>query len=88
MKKAKQGEQDDLRPKYERSDFPGHMARGKYVARLRKTSNIVVLRPEVAAAFPNDEAVNEALLSLIKVARASTRLTKRSSGRGSKRRAA
>jgi hypothetical protein len=88
MKKAKRGELDDLRPRYERSDFPGPMTRGKYAARLRKASNIVILQPEVAAAFPNDEAVNEALLSLIKVARASTRLTKRSSGRGAKRRAA
>jgi hypothetical protein len=44
----------------------------------------VVLDPKVAKAFPNAEAVNQALLSLIKVARASSRPTKRSSGRTSK----
>ncbi|HEV3316245.1 MAG TPA: hypothetical protein VG488_04715, partial [Candidatus Angelobacter sp.] len=35
--------------------------RGKYVDRLRKASNIVLLEPEVAQAFPNSEAVNQAL---------------------------
>jgi len=35
--------------------------RGKYVARLRKGSNLVLLEPEVAAAVPSAEAVNEAL---------------------------
>ena len=49
--------------------------RGKYASRLRKSSNIVVLRPEVAEAFPNEEAVNKALLSLIDVAQKTTRLT-------------
>jgi hypothetical protein len=51
---------------------------------LRKSSNIVVLRPEVAEAFPNEEAVNKALLSLIDVAQKTTRLTKRSTGRAKK----
>jgi len=34
----------------------------KYAARLKASSNIVVLKPEVAKAFPNAEAVNDALL--------------------------
>jgi hypothetical protein len=54
--------------------------RGKYASRLRKSSNIVVLRPEVAEAFPNEEAVNKALLSLIDVAQKTTRLSRRSTG--------
>jgi hypothetical protein len=41
------------------------MVRGKYAKRLKESSNIVVLRPEVAAVFPNEDAVNSALLSLI-----------------------
>jgi hypothetical protein len=38
----------------------------------------------VAEAFPNEEAVNKALLSLIDVAQKTTRLTKRSTGRAKK----
>lgn len=73
MKKAKQKGKDELRAEYKRSDFSGSLVRGKYVKRLRESSNIVVLRPEVAAAFPNEEAVNTALLSLIKLAQTTSR---------------
>jgi hypothetical protein len=47
-----------------RSDF-GTLARGKYARRLAVTTNVVVLEPEVAKAFPNDRAVNQALRKLI-----------------------
>ncbi len=77
----KQTEKDELRVEYERSDFPGGLERGKYAKRLGESSNIIVLKPEVAEAFPNEEAVNTALLSLIKLARNSTNLTKRSNRR-------
>ena len=86
MKKARKTEKNELRPEYKRSDFTGPLLRGKYVKRLRESSNIVVLKPEVAEAFPNEESVNSALLSLMKLAQTTTRL-KRSSGR-SKARAA
>ena len=88
MKKDKRTPKDELRAQYKRSDFTGPMIRGKYAQRMRETSNIVVLKPDVAAAFPNEDAVNSALQSLIAVARASTRLTKRSNGHGKKRSAA
>jgi hypothetical protein len=81
MKKAKGAQEDELRPEYKSSDFTGPLVRGKYAKRLRESSNVVVLKPEVAAAFPNEEAVNTALLSLIKIAKSTARLTKRSSGR-------
>jgi hypothetical protein len=74
MKKAKQAAQDDLREEYAKSDFPKTLVRGKYAKKLRESSNVVVLSPEVAAAFPNEKAVNKALQSLIDVARATTRL--------------
>ncbi|HPO13759.1 MAG TPA: hypothetical protein PLI09_09965 [Candidatus Hydrogenedentes bacterium] len=74
MKKAKQPAKDDFRAQYARSDFDGPLVRGKYAKRLRESCNIVVLSPEVAAAFPNEKAVNKALKSLIDVARAATRL--------------
>jgi hypothetical protein len=44
--------------------------RGKYVARLRKASNLVLLEPDVAAAFPSDGAVNEALPGVLNTTRA------------------
>jgi hypothetical protein len=87
MKKVKYTNRNELRAEYRVSDFPGGFVRGKYASRLRKSSNVVVLRPEVAEAFPNEEAVNKALLSLIDVARKTTRLTRRSTGRAKKLRA-
>jgi hypothetical protein len=83
MKKAKPTKRDELRPEYKRSDF-GKMVRGKYASRIAGATNVVVLEPEVAEAFPNDAAVNEALRSLINIAKASTRPTRRSRGRASK----
>ncbi|MFZ5572172.1 MAG: hypothetical protein ACOZF0_17365 [Thermodesulfobacteriota bacterium] len=80
MKKDRKPDKDELRAEYKRSDFPGGLVRGKYAKRMKESSNIIVLRPEVAEAFPNEEAVNNALLSLIDIARKTTRPTKRSTG--------
>ena len=73
MKKIRPTETNDLRAEYRRSDFPGPFVRGKYARRLREASNVVVLKPEVAEAFPNEAAVNSALLSLVKLAQRATR---------------
>ena len=55
--------------------------RGKYVKRLAKEgSNVVVLDADVAKAFPNSEAVNEALRVVIKAGQSARRLTTRLSG--------
>ena len=87
MKKDKEIDKDELRGEYKKSDFPGGLVRGKYAARLRGSSNIIVLKPEVAKAFPNEHAVNNALLSLIDLAKKTTHLKKRSTGRAKKQRA-
>lgn len=79
MKKASSSKSDDLRPEYKRSDF-GEMVRGKYASRAAVATNVVVLDPVVAKAFPTDEAVNQALQSLIDIAKSSTRPTRRSTG--------
>jgi hypothetical protein len=68
MKKAKKLAADEVRSEYKRSDF-GKLVRGKYVARLRERSNVVVLDPEVAGVFPNAAAVNAALRSLAEIAK-------------------
>jgi len=85
MKKDKKPDKDDLRAEYKRSDFPGGLVRGKYSKRMKESSNIIVLRSEVAQAFPNEEAVNNALLSLIDLAQKTTRPAKRSTGSPKKR---
>ena len=73
MKKAK--DQDEMRSEYKREDL-GVGVRGKYYEAYNEGHNLVLLRPEVAKAFPSEEAVNEALLSLIRIAQKSTGLTK------------
>jgi len=72
MKKPKSTTSDELRPEYQRSDF-GVMDRGKYAKRLSKSTNIVVLDPEIAKAFPNDKIVNDTLRSLLKLAKGAVR---------------
>ena len=70
MKKAKKPVADDeLRPEYKASDFPAGFVRGKYVKRLQKSSNVVVLDPEVTDVFPNAASVNAALRALAEIAR-------------------
>jgi hypothetical protein len=77
MRKAKF---EELRPEYRREEL-GSGVRGKYFEAYRKGTNLVLLSPDVAKAFPTEEAVNDALRSLINVAKRSIDLTKRSSGR-------
>ena len=68
MKKAN-SQRDTLRGEYKRSDFPGGFVRGKYAARAAAASNIAVLEPEVASAFPNSAAVNQALRTILQAAK-------------------
>ena len=69
MSKANRVDDDELRPEYDFASMKGGV-RGKYVTRLRKGSNLVLLEPEVAAAFPSDDAVNEALRGVLNTTRA------------------
>jgi hypothetical protein len=53
-------EPDEMRAEY---DFRGGV-RGKYARRFAQGTNVVVLDPDVAAAFPDSAAVNRALRKL------------------------
>ena len=86
MKKAKV-EDNEMRAEYRREDL-GPLVRGKYAARYAKATNIVVIDPALAKAFPNSETVNDALRALLAVATKATGLTSRSSARATKRRTA
>ena len=77
MKKASRKPSDDLRPEYKRSDFTS-LVRGKYAARMSQATNVVLLDPLVARAFPNDRAVNEALRGLLRSNKEAARPTTRS----------
>jgi hypothetical protein len=60
--------EDDLRPEYDLKQLLKGGVRGKYVERYRAGTNLVRLAPDVARAFPTEEAVNEALRLVMKVA--------------------
>jgi hypothetical protein len=46
--------------------------------KIKEESNVVLLEPDIAEAFPNDEVVNKALRYLLELAKTSTSLTQRS----------
>ena len=64
---------DEIRPEY---DFSGGI-RGKYAARYRAGTNVVLLDPDVAAAFATAESVNRALRALLEVVPARPRRVRR-----------
>lgn len=82
MRKAK--ELNELRSEYKLEDL-GVGARGKYFESYRQGTNIVLLSPDVAKVFSTEEAVNEALRSLINIAQKSTGRTGRSTVPSKKR---
>jgi hypothetical protein len=65
--KKKTGLNDELRTEYDMKSLLKGGVRGKYAARYRAGTNLVLLEPEVAKAFPNDKAVNEALKLVMKL---------------------
>jgi hypothetical protein len=51
---------DELRPEYP-PDLIRSGVRGKYAARYREGTNVVLIEPELHRLFPNAQAVNDAL---------------------------
>ena len=77
MKKNMTSELDDeLRPEYDLRALLKGGVRGQYVARYRAGTNLVLLDPDVAAAFPSEASVNEALRGVLNT----TRNVKRTGG--------
>lgn len=73
MKKTSKKEiEDDLRPEYDLSKLKGGV-RGKYASRFKEGTNLVLLSPDVAKYFPDEESVNTALRSLVGIAKAQVR---------------
>jgi hypothetical protein len=67
MKRVETEPEDEMRPEYDFSQLKGRV-RGKYAERYREGTNLILLDPDVAAAFPDAKAVNEALRLLMGVA--------------------
>jgi hypothetical protein len=68
-KKSKAETKDDLRPEYDLRRLLKGGVRGKYVARYRAGTNLVLLDPDVAKVFASEKAVNEALRLVIQLAK-------------------
>ena len=80
MKDKQKKSEDELRSEYN-FDY-SKAVRGKYYKKLMEEGgNVVVLEPDVAKAFRDSASVNEALRSLLDLARSTRRLTRRSAGR-------
>jgi hypothetical protein len=64
---------DDMRREYDFASMEGGV-RGRYYEPYRKSSNVVLLDPDVAEAFPTESAVNEALRGILDTTRARRRI--------------
>ena len=80
MKKAKPARGDELRTEYRREDL-GKGVRGKYFAAYQRGSNLVLLTPELAKAFPTSEVLNEGPRGLLQLAEKTSKLTRRGTAR-------
>ena len=70
MKKKNSSErEDELRPEYDLNKLLRGGVRGKYAKRYRTGTNVAVLAPDVAHAFPTEESVNEALRLVMRMAK-------------------
>jgi len=61
---------DGLRAEYRRDDL-GHGIRGKYYDEFKTGTNLVLLTPDVAQIFADEDSVNDALRALIELAQKS-----------------
>jgi hypothetical protein len=67
-KTEKRASRDELRQEYDLSKLKGGV-RGKYIAHYRAGTNLVLLSPDVAEYFPDEQSVNSALRTLIHAAK-------------------
>jgi hypothetical protein len=71
-KNEKQKRGDEPRREYDLSKLQGGI-RGKYSARFKAGTNIVLLSPDVAEYFSDDQSVNSALRKLIRLSKSPVR---------------
>lgn len=61
--------EDEVRPEYDLTQLLKHAVRGKYAARYKAGTNLVLLAPDVASAFPDEQSVNDALRLVMQLAK-------------------
>jgi len=72
MPKPSDSDDYELRDEYDLSKMT-IVAKGRYAPDRRAGKNVVLLAPDVAQAFPTDEAVNEALRLVLRIAEVPSR---------------
>ena len=78
-KESARRRRDDLRPEYDLASLKGGV-RGKYYKQAAAGTNLVLLDPDVARAFPDSDSVNRALRLLHEVAAKSSRTRRPAAG--------
>jgi len=78
--KSKDERAEELRPEYDLVTLLKKGVRGKYAKRYEQGINLVLLSPDVARDFPNDEAVNEALRLVIQLKKITSGVKRRAAG--------
>lgn len=68
MKKARNSKGDEMGAEYKRSDFK-KLERGKFYPKVVAGSNVVIIEPKIAKAFPNSAIVNRTLNNLLELAK-------------------
>lgn len=68
--------EDDLRPEYDLSKLKGGV-RGKYYKRAIAGTNLVLIEPDLAEVFPDNNSVNSALRLLLNAANAAAARSRR-----------
>ena len=66
--KKEPGKSDELRSEYDLTELLQGGERGKYANRYGQGTNLVLLAPDVAEVFTDDESVNEALRLVMRLA--------------------
>ena len=66
------GRRTDMRREYDFARMKGGV-RGKYCRAYQKGTNLVLLAPDVAKAFPDNDSVNSALRLLLRASKSALR---------------
>lgn len=76
MRRTAKKSADELRPEYDLSQLEGGV-RGKYYKQVMAGTNLVLIEPDLAKAFPDTDSVNRALRLLVDAAGSATKPQKR-----------
>lgn len=71
---------DELRPEYDMRQLLKGAVRGKYAAQYAEGTNLILLAPDVADAFPTAESVNDALRLVLQLSQIPTAVDKQPVG--------